>query len=287
MRISWWVVTLVMLVHARGALADAIKPEARAKELVDAQVARFQQGAAGKKPFLAMFRSDGVIVGDGNVSAIDAFHDDTIDRLFRNLQKRDKLTATMIAAGGTADAVWLGFELTLQDTVTKKFRISELLVRDAGGWKIAVAHIGTPQPDRWEDEEDSRDDGPIPWGEFPSDDGQPGPLAPLAASPAKLHKALAKHGATIVVGTTAKDLAVGEVAAAKLVGGWSKLPLVQSETFEQRGTSWGYAIVQLKLTRAKPGPRGPQAMKMRASVFAIPTSGGWQVVAAQFSRVLW
>ena len=62
------------------------------------------------------------------------------------------------------------------------------------------------------------------------------------------------------------------------------LKLVAIDSLEIHAKTYGVAIVEVNLPADKPG----KSMKMRASIFALPRSGGgWQIVAAQYSRVSW
>jgi hypothetical protein len=295
------VVAAVALLAARPAAADAIKPEARAKAALDAQLATFKQGVAGEKAFLAMFDPAGVVIGDGGAPtakdvAADA-EDHTLARLFAiaydgKVQPIKSLVAGKLTAGGVADAVWFTFDLTETHWTTQRYRISELLVNrpgDRGGtWKIAVAHIAVPRPDSWEDDEPSLGGGPTEWGAFPDgDDAAIGPIAHFAIAPTALAAALAKDPTTVVIGTGPSDLAIGPAAGARMLAGWSKLKLELDAAVETTTKTWGYAVVEVKLPSAKKGPHGSQSMKMRATIFATPKGDAWQIVAVQYSRVQW
>jgi hypothetical protein len=280
-----------------AAPAHAETPAERARHSIDAQLAAFAQGAAGRKAFLAMFDDDAVIVADGAATArelrgtLDDASSDTsqvLPRLFGKqtgggytpikVQRLGKITA-----GGTADAVWWAFDL-VRDGET--LRVTELAVRHDATWKLALAHAWRPIADSWEDDEQSAGGGPLPWGAFP-DGKSDGTLATLIGAPGQLGKALGKDPATLAIGTAPADLAIGPAAAARLVGGWAKLELDVLGGVERHAAGWGYAVGQVVLPAPKPGPHGKQSMKMRASVIALPEGNGWQVVAVHYTRVRW
>jgi hypothetical protein len=294
---------IVALLVPASAAADDVTPAARAKTSIDAQIATFRRGAAGEAAFLAMFEPDGVIVGDGGVMKASALAaalaqpyepgdnesyevhamlarlfgasaDGTVDKTL------EKVTVGKVTAAGGTDAVWLTFDVTEKAFTTTTYRVSELLV-DRGGWKLAVAHVAVPQPDSWEQEQESEGGGPTSWGAFPTTSSDLGPIAKLAASPKALAGALGKD--VFVLGTTQKDVALGAAKAGKLLKAWARLRLAPELALEVHTPTWGYAVVQVLLP-GKPG----FSMKLRATVFAIPkAAGAWQAVAAHYSRVGW
>ena len=296
--------TLVVLLVPLTAAADAPTPAARAKASIEAQLVTFQRGLAGEPAFLALFEPDGVIVADRAVMTAAtiaagmaqpyraADHDSfevhsLLARLFgasgdgKTDRTIKKLKLGKVTAGGVADAVWFTFDLDVVSWSTTRYRISELLV-NRGGWKLAAAHIAVPQPDSWEPDEESEGDGPQDWGAFPDHpDGDAGDLAALAVLPKVLASSLAKN--PVVFGTSARDVAIGNAAASKLLRGWGKLKLEYLDSLEVVTGTWGYAVVQVNL----PGKAG-FSMKMRATIVGVPRpGGGWQVVVAQYSRVRW
>lgn len=295
MRLALWFLVLLL------GTARAETPADRAKPIIDAQRALIVKGKAGIKPFLAGLDPAGIFVGS---MAAGAPKD-----LLANLDSRDitissenyvshlfvgaagvktvttvKATASNILAGSRGDALWFTFDLALErEAGTDKpqprntFRVTEVVV----GGKVVLFHLNPPIPDKWDDADMGAGGEPVV-ADFPSSAAEkPGALAALSANPTKLAKAILVDPSTIIVGSTASDRGVG-AAAAKLLGGWSKLKLEHVRSIERTTKDYGYAVVRVDIVG-----KGSQRMRMFATLIGVPKGTDWQIVTATYSRISW
>lgn len=246
-------------------------PTAKAKELLDAQVAAL--GTCGESAALiATFSPDAVVftppgwraVKDPNAGICEAIAITAPGQTVKSI-KPGKLVA-----GGNASAVWLNTTLEITATGAKPRTIRVTEVMAAPGWKVAAAaftdadrQLGTVRPTQ----------PPVPGA------STAGPLAALLAVPTELDAALASDPAVAVFGTDAHEVAFRAEAAHKLLAGWSLRKLSVKSAREVREAQWGY--VQATVAWDKGGEDGTLAMC--ATVIAVPGAGGtWSVVAANF-----
>lgn len=310
---------LLILVLLVGS-ANAQTPIERAKATIDTQRALLDKDEAGIKTLIGTFAPDGLLVGKmAVISAKDLlaiykskdrkeskeyWAINALQSLFWARTTDDpsakpeppvkghtaKSTVANLVAGGRADVVWFTFDLTVEHAAPdlggkpykskETYRITEVLA-DRGGWKVALFQVDVAVPDHW-DEVTSHAGGP-PEGEAFPDDGDETPLATLAVTPSKLAKSLLVEPSTIVMGSSASDRGVG-AAAAKLVGGWSKLKLELLRATDITTKTWGVAVVRVDLN----GKNEDQKMRMFGTVVGLPKAdGSWQVVTLHYSRLQW
>lgn len=291
---------LLFLVLLAGT-SRAETPADRAQPIIDAQRALIVKGKAGIKPFFAGLDPACIFVGDMAVGApkdlianldskdLTVSSGNAVDDLFVGYAgvktvATVKATASNLLAGARGDALWFTFDLALErEPGTDKpqprnaFRITEVVV----GGKVVLFHLNPPIPDNWDDADMGAGGEPVV-ANFPSSAAtKAGALAALSVDPGKLAKAILAEPSTIVLGSTAADRGTG-AAAAKLLGGWSKLKLEHVRSIERTTKDYGYAVVRVDVVG-----KGNQRMRMFATLIGVPKGAGWQIVTATYSRISW
>jgi hypothetical protein len=253
----------------------------RAKELLDKQLAAVKAG--DNNALRAMFAPNAeLLLPDASVVEPSL---DLVSRIAVLNPHASLVSAKVnnLAAGGTADAVWLDAELEIvltsseeghkAHTITHAVRMVELL-DGASGWKIAAASIALPQPATRKS---------ATFGELPAATDQ-GPLSKLLASPGTAAGSLGTDPSVFVLGTELAERAIGPDAAKQLLGKWSKLTFAIEEkdkVHEIRNAKWGYAMANINLVKGKDDP-----YRMTGLVIGVPTSSGsWSVVAVVYDAI--
>jgi len=189
------------------------------------------------------------------------------------------ITVTKIVTSANASAVWWSAECTIKAmeyvpqekpaATTTTIRVTELATAEAG-WKVvaaAFAELQTPMASSVARTLDDPSTTPA------------GPLTPLAGDVAQLDAHLASSA--VVFGTDKGEAAYDAAAAHKLLKGWMKLKFsVPGKSRELHGKDWGFAIANVDWEQ----PNKKMPSRMSALVIGTPTaSGGWQVVAVQYT----
>jgi hypothetical protein len=270
----------VVLLGVGSASAEDMPPAKRAKQLLDTQADAMQ--SSGAKELIATLAPDAlVLVPHAYVSPKALGGDNSF--LDPSEVMLGSAKVRTIVAGGTADVIWLGAELThsyshydcppalAKCKGKRSLRASELFVRSGDAWTAVALHLDDPPPAKAATPEPSSIVAPT----------AAGPLTALLTDPVALAAAIKDDPAVIVLGTESSERAVGTAAAKKLLGGWKKLTFeLDGKPTEVRTKTYGYAAATVRWVR-----KGKTPLAMRATVFAIPgtTDGTWQVVAVHYS----
>ena len=269
---------------AAGAAAGAAParageaPEARARAFLQRQIEAALGGDRGA--LQATFAQGAVVLvpgAPGGRAPDSVSHFGIGDAGFGGVTSR-RAAIGKLAAGGTADAVWLYAEVAIEyegpvDGEVQKgrgmTRVVELIAA-AEGWRAVAASFTAPR-----EPEPSGDNAEIT-GATAAD----GPLAKLAAAPGALAASLGPDA--IVVGPARRQLAIGGPgtrATRDALAAWKLEPLsLYRRAREVRTEAWGF--VQANLDR--PAPDG-LIERLSVQLFAIPAGGGaWRVVLAQY-----
>lgn len=278
--------SLVLLVSvgvgSAAAQAEDLPPAKRAKQLLDKQLAVMTAG--GSKELIATLAPDAlVLIPDAYVAAksLGDF------RVFLDPDEAslNPATSRTLVAGGTADVIWLGAEITqpyriivdCQQNLGKckgkrPLRATELFVKSGEAWTAVALHLDDPPP------KNAMAPDEVTTVVAPT---AAGPLTALLTDPTALAAAIKDDPGVIVFGTETTERAVGAAAAKKLLGGWKKLTFeLDGKPTEVRTKTHGYAAATVRWVR-----KGKPPIAMRATVFAVPgpTDGTWKVVAAHYS----
>jgi hypothetical protein len=256
-------------VDASGPVAPPPDAGAKAKELLDAQVAALKTCEGGA--FVATFRTDAVVftppgvheAKDPNAGLCEAVAHTAPNQSVKSI-KQGKLVA-----GGNASAIWVSttLEITVDGGKPRTIRVTELMA--APDWKVVAASFTATRKLS------------VPASNEPPIAGAntPGPLTALLVAPTELDAALASDPVALF-GTDAAEVALDTAAAHKLLAGWKSLKLAVKSAREVHEPAWGYT--QATLTWDKPGEEyGP--LGMSAMLIGVPgPNGTWSVVAAHY-----
>ena len=274
--------SLVVLVSlcVGSAAAEDLPPAKRAMQLLEKQVDVMRP--SGSKDFIATLAADAlVLVPDAYVLPKALAEQDSFLDPSEVMLGSAKIRT--IVAGGTADAIWAGAELTHSFSQydcppalpkcsgSRSLRATELFARSGGVWTAVALHLDDPPPAKADKPDPSSILAPT----------AAGPLTALLIDPTALAAAIKDDPAVIVLGTETSERAVGTAAAKKLLAGWKKLTFeLDGKPTEVRTKTYGYAAATVRWLR-----KGKPPLAMRATVFAVPgpTDGTWQVVAVHYS----
>ena len=174
------------------------------------------------------------------------------DSWFGRVDGPDRVVAKDVKIGGLgADAAWVSARLEMGGTyegadapVGKRYayavHMTALARKQGGAWKLAVAHYSEAIPGKRAVEHVARREvealAPIPGG-IPG--GETDQAAAWLASPAELAAHLSRDPATVLVGSSPGEKAVGAARAGRMLGTWKKVKLaVSGPVRELRGEGW-------------------------------------------------
>jgi len=271
--------TLAWLLIVVSASSVAAKPDtSKAKAILDAQLAAIRSNDAAA--LAATFSSDAIVlVPDPRLAQAETTG---LREAIAQLNPHSTLhgiSVTKLVANANDSAVWWSAECTIKvvdaepeytpSARTSVIRITELATRESN-WKVvaaAFAELTAPAPSS---EASKLDD---------QSTTAAGALTPLAGDAGQLDAQLASSA--VVFGTDKGEAAFDAAAAHKLLKSWAKLKFsVAGKSRELHGKDWGFAITSVDWQQ----PKEKHLARMSALVIATPTtSGGWQVVAAQYT----
>jgi len=186
-------------------------------------------------------------------------------------------TVSKLVADSNASAVWWSAEVELvasslesaTHTTKTTIRVTELATADAG-WKVVAGAFAELTAPRMLADADPIDEASTTAA---------GPLTPLAGDIAKLDAALAPKAT--VFGTDKGEAGWDAAASHALLAKWKQLPfVVAGKPRALAGKDWGFAITPIDWQQ----PKKKVPTRMSALVIGTRTaSGGWQVVAAQYT----
>ncbi len=249
----------------RLAHADGPAPSERAKQVLAHQISADPDDRNGK----AEIARDATIFDRSG---------DPVSGAFNESLGESKLGKQIV--GGTTDAAWIVADLvqpySLLDCPVplarchkkRPLRVSGLVADTGAGFQLVAGHVQATSTS-----------GDLSSAELPVTT-TPGPLSALLTDPAALAAALVDDPNVVVLGTEAKERAVGKPAARKLLASWRKLKLtIAGKPREVHGARWGYAAANLDWAR-----KADDVRHMRATVFATSIDGKtWRVVVAHYS----
>lgn len=286
----------VLLCIATSAYAET--PTDRAKAFVTSQLAAVTKGDT--KAFQAMFGADAYVESYSPNEPLSK-HElyDLADPFMSGSPHNEfkKIKLEKLVAGGDANVVWFTGDISTtyaehepeqddnRSNAVAKTRFTELIVLDGSTWKAVAASLVSPR-------ETSRSIHPE--HSMLKDATAPGPLAPLAASPADLIKKLSTDKNVFVLGTDKNERAIGPAAAKKLLGRWAKLKMTFDEKSIREVETKTYAFAEVsvtyttsettKLTVAPWKKTETIYHPMTALIIAVPKGDDWSVVGIHYSN---
>lgn len=261
---------LAVLGVAGSAQAGSLAPAARARAVVDAQLAAITDPIA----FRALLAPDTLIIGNGSVAVAEHANAAAIVALLGASPSQLPVLETEVTrldAGGTVDAVWLTADITFLHavrfgrTVTRDLssaRLTELVVADGAGWKVAALAF------------DSTAGTTAPGDALPA--ASTGPLTALLGSPYKLDAAVRDDPTTLA--TLRGDRVVGAAEVHRLLAPWRYRDAKTSAAFELRAKSWGFVIADVAIAGDSHLSRDPE-LHTRILLCAIADADRWRIVA--------
>ena len=271
------VLVAALVLSATFARADEPKPTARAKAIVDAQVAALTKG--DETAMVATFDPEAVLLGFFSGHRVG--HRSGFVQLLVGGSPHmalKKLRVVSVVAGGASGVVWWTTELevtafghepesTGPGRVTLIARMTEV-ASEASGWKVVAAVLDHPGKAEYREQAQSALDNTT----------KSGPLASLLASPAELARQFARDG-SFVLGTEASERALGYTPAQKLLDSWAKLHFkIEGDVREVHGKDWGFA--QANVT----WDQGDKHYRMRGLVVAYDGAEANRVVAVHYTN---
>jgi ketosteroid isomerase-like protein len=182
--------------------------------------------------------------------------------------------------GHAAGVAWVTAELEIkfEDPLpSMTFRVTELLTRDHGRWRVQAYQASQALPDKPDD-----------WFRMQE--------MPVAGAHGTRGAALAgwlKHTATlaghlhpgndvIVLGSSSGERGAG-AAGAKLLHGWRHLAF-KVEQARQGGDGTSYAWVAARVSRRAKTKAGTKRIPYWAMILAVKGTAGWEVVSVHYSQ---
>ncbi len=251
--------------HPSAPAPATYDPSARAKQILDAQIAALKKPADEEdSTLLASFDADAVLLvanprpvkhrtrGFRDAIARRAPHEDVKDVRYTDL-----------VAGGNANALWFTCTLTIQqDKGVETVRVTELATAESS-WKVAAAAFTEA------DDPHAGKQAPAPF----ENATKAGPLTVIVADPVQLAHAL--EPSAIVTGFIDRFASSG--GAQDFMAGLPGMT-VENAPREVHGDGWGYTIAQLSYEGGRKYP-----LRVSALVIAVPDGeGGWRVVALHY-----
>jgi hypothetical protein len=221
-----------------------------------------------------LFTPDGVLVGHEEI-------DEQLWASFGDAEKGVDGCKVKSVKVGTfdADAAWITADLAMhvsgedEDGKPLKFkpwtmRVTELVVRDGDAWHVRAAHLSRAVSDKA-----GAGTMAIPGAVNDSEH------AALLASPAELASKLATDKATTVIGSSAKEKAIGAAKAKKLLAKWKSLSFTVVDGVRwTAGTGWAYAAANVE------AKSGKSLLAYRVLVLLRADGDDWQVVSVHYSN---
>ena len=289
------VVAIVAVVLSPGVAARAgakDPPEAaRLRALLERQAAAIDDGAAFAATCapdaLVLFPATEAVAADA--AAIRAAVDDEWSGTAYGVTARLAAVKIGVAAGG--GAAWATADLQVvhlgdPDPVSvARLRLTALAVKDAAGddWHVVAEHISRPMPNA-EANKVAPMAGELQMPALPGSDPPAEVLEGWFADPALLAQRVAKGPAVVLLGSDAKEKAVGSAAAGKLAGAWKAArftPGQPTRAWTDPSGSVGWAAANVRVTfRVN---KKELTVPYRALFFLVKDPSGWRWVSGHFA----
>ncbi|MCE9578026.1 MAG: nuclear transport factor 2 family protein [Deltaproteobacteria bacterium] len=193
--------------------------------------------------------------------------------------------------GQAGERAWITADLTLSEVSAEDgskgpdeaYRVTELLVRQKGAWKVHATYWSQAVPDEpgaWANTILDGDDG-MPDGDPTPGNGAPG--AAWAAKPADLAAHLRGGKDVVVLGSAPRERGEGP-AAATLLAGWKRIAF-DVDWLRAGGDGTSYAWVAGRISRGvKDREQGTIHEPYWMMVLLVKGASDWEVVSAHYGQ---